>query len=107
MNHSTATYHRKAEISDVRMQRPPSFREFCDHSLLPTSSFPCLPTQGKKMSVCADNVTDLRIPEGESGFSKSITAYICQAVIIPPEVTGYKAGVSSQPVSLADRLIGE
>ncbi|XP_027957890.1 UPF0577 protein KIAA1324 homolog isoform X2 [Eumetopias jubatus] len=62
--------------------------------------------QGKKMSVCADNVTDLRTPEGESGFSKSITAYICQAVIIPPEVTGYKAGVSSQPVSLADRLIG-
>uniref|UniRef100_A0A8C8X0M0 Endosome-lysosome associated apoptosis and autophagy regulator 1 n=1 Tax=Panthera leo TaxID=9689 RepID=A0A8C8X0M0_PANLE len=62
--------------------------------------------QGKKMSMCADNVTDLRIPEGESGFSKSITAYICQAVIIPPEVTGYKAGVSSQPVSLADRLIG-
>uniref|UniRef100_A0A8D2CTE9 Endosome-lysosome associated apoptosis and autophagy regulator 1 n=1 Tax=Sciurus vulgaris TaxID=55149 RepID=A0A8D2CTE9_SCIVU len=62
--------------------------------------------QGKKMSVCTDNVTDLRIPEGESGFSKSITAYICQAVIIPPEVTGYKAGVSSQPVSLADRLVG-
>ena len=28
-------------------------------------------------------------------------------LIIPPEVTGYKAGVSSQPVSLADRLIGE
>ncbi|XP_004388094.1 endosome/lysosome-associated apoptosis and autophagy regulator 1 isoform X3 [Trichechus manatus latirostris] len=62
--------------------------------------------QGKKMSVCTDNVTDLRIPEGESGFSKSITAYVCQTVIIPPEVTGYKAGVSSQPVSLADRLIG-
>uniref|UniRef100_A0A8C5XNI7 Endosome-lysosome associated apoptosis and autophagy regulator 1 n=1 Tax=Microcebus murinus TaxID=30608 RepID=A0A8C5XNI7_MICMU len=62
--------------------------------------------QGKKMSVCTDNVTDLRIPEGESGFSKSISAYVCQAVIIPPEVTGYKAGVSSQPVSLADRLIG-
>ncbi|XP_049736129.1 endosome/lysosome-associated apoptosis and autophagy regulator 1 isoform X1 [Elephas maximus indicus] len=62
--------------------------------------------QGKKMSVCTDNVTDLQIPEGESGFSKSITAYVCQMVIIPPEVTGYKAGVSSQPVSLADRLIG-
>uniref|UniRef100_A0A8D2ET93 MRH domain-containing protein n=1 Tax=Theropithecus gelada TaxID=9565 RepID=A0A8D2ET93_THEGE len=62
--------------------------------------------QGRKMSVCTDNVTDLRIPEGESGFSKSITAYVCQAVIIPPEVTGYKAGVSSQPVSLADGLIG-
>uniref|UniRef100_A0A8C2V196 Endosome-lysosome associated apoptosis and autophagy regulator 1 n=1 Tax=Chinchilla lanigera TaxID=34839 RepID=A0A8C2V196_CHILA len=62
--------------------------------------------QGKKMSVCADNVTDLRIPEGESGFSKSITAYVCQSVIIPSEVTGYKAGVSSQPVSLADRLVG-
>uniref|UniRef100_A0A4X1TGI9 MRH domain-containing protein n=1 Tax=Sus scrofa TaxID=9823 RepID=A0A4X1TGI9_PIG len=61
--------------------------------------------QGKKMSVCTDNVTDLRIPDGESGFSKSISAYICQ-VIIPSEVTGYKAGVSSQPVSLADRLIG-
>lgn len=62
--------------------------------------------QGKKMSVCSDNVTDFRIPEGESSFSKSITAYVCQAVIIPPEMTGYKAGVSSQPVSLADRLIG-
>ncbi|XP_003784126.1 UPF0577 protein KIAA1324 homolog isoform X2 [Otolemur garnettii] len=62
--------------------------------------------EGKKMSVCTDNVTDLRIPEGESGFSKSIVSYVCQAVIIPSEVTGYKAGVSSQPVSLADRLIG-
>ncbi|XP_023612863.1 UPF0577 protein KIAA1324 homolog [Myotis lucifugus] len=61
--------------------------------------------QGKKMAVCTENVTDLRIPEGESGFSKSITAYVCQALIIPPEVTGYKAGVSSQPVSLADRLV--
>uniref|UniRef100_H0VTZ7 Endosome-lysosome associated apoptosis and autophagy regulator 1 n=1 Tax=Cavia porcellus TaxID=10141 RepID=H0VTZ7_CAVPO len=62
--------------------------------------------EGKKMAVCTDNVTDLRIPEGESGFSKSITAYVCQSVIIPSEVTGYKAGVSSQPVSLADRLVG-
>ena len=68
---------------------------------------PAPPAQGRKMSVCTDNVTDLRIPEGESGFSKPITAYVCQAVISPPEVTGYKAGVSSQPVSLADRLIGE
>uniref|UniRef100_A0A8C6QA87 Endosome-lysosome associated apoptosis and autophagy regulator 1 n=1 Tax=Nannospalax galili TaxID=1026970 RepID=A0A8C6QA87_NANGA len=62
--------------------------------------------QGKKMSVCTDNVTDLRIPEGEAGFSKSIVAYVCQVVIIPSEVTGYKAGVSSQPVSLADQLVG-
>ncbi|XP_006899402.1 PREDICTED: UPF0577 protein KIAA1324 homolog isoform X2 [Elephantulus edwardii] len=62
--------------------------------------------QGKKMAICSDNVTDLRISEGESEFSKSITAYVCQVVIVPPEVTGYKAGVSSQPVSLADRLIG-
>ncbi|KAF6074797.1 hypothetical protein HJG60_007226 [Phyllostomus discolor] len=62
--------------------------------------------QGKKMSVCTNNVTDLRIPEDESDFSKSITAYICQVLIIPPEVTGYKAGVSLQPVSLADQLIG-
>lgn len=59
------------------------------------------------MAVCTENVTDLRIPEGEAGFSKSIAAYVCQALIIPPEVTGYKAGVSSQPVSLADRLVGE
>uniref|UniRef100_A0A7N4PG05 Endosome-lysosome associated apoptosis and autophagy regulator 1 n=1 Tax=Sarcophilus harrisii TaxID=9305 RepID=A0A7N4PG05_SARHA len=62
--------------------------------------------QGKKLASCTDNVTDIRIPEGESGFSKSITSYACQAVIIPSEVTGYKSGVSSQPVSLADRLIG-
>ncbi|XP_020856233.1 endosome/lysosome-associated apoptosis and autophagy regulator 1 isoform X1 [Phascolarctos cinereus] len=62
--------------------------------------------QGKKMALCTDNVTDIRIPEGDSGFSKSITSYACQSVIIPSEVTGYKAGVSSQPVSLADRLVG-
>ncbi|KAH0500939.1 UPF0577 protein [Microtus ochrogaster] len=62
--------------------------------------------QGKKMAVCTDNVTDIRIPEGEAGFSKSITAYVCQVVIIPSEMTGYKGGVSSQPVSLADRLVG-
>ncbi|XP_021013167.1 UPF0577 protein KIAA1324 homolog isoform X1 [Mus caroli] len=62
--------------------------------------------QGKKMAVCTDNVTDLRIPDGEAGFSKSVTAYVCQVVIIPSEVMGYKAGVSSQPVSLADRLVG-
>lgn len=68
---------------------------------------PYVPYQGKKMSVCTDNVTDLRIPEGEAGFSKSVTAYVCQVVIIPSEVMGYKAGVSSQPVSLADRLVGE
>lgn len=86
---------------------PVLFWELCDHSLLPVSSSPRSPAQGKKMSVCTENVTDLRIPEGESGFSKSITAYVCQALIIPPEVTGYKAAVSSQPVSLADRLIGE
>lgn len=59
------------------------------------------------MSVCTNNVTDLRIPEDESDFSKSITAYVCQVLIIPPEVTGYKTGVSLQPVSLADQLIGE
>ncbi|KAM5256896.1 endosome/lysosome-associated apoptosis and autophagy regulator 1 isoform 5-T5 [Ctenodactylus gundi] len=62
--------------------------------------------QGKKMSVCTDNVTDIRIPDGESGFSKSVTSYVCQSVIVPAEMTGYKAGVSSQPVSLADRLVG-
>lgn len=59
------------------------------------------------MAVCTDNVTDLRVPEGTQGFSKFISAFICQAVIIPPQVTGYKATVSSQPVSLADRLLGE
>lgn len=68
---------------------------------------PRVPYQGKKMAVCTDNVTDLRIPDGEAGFSKSVTAYVCQVVIIPSEVMGYKAGVSSQPVSLADRLVGE
>ena len=79
------------------------------HSFLfrPPHPLPYPPAQGKKMSVCTNNVTDLRIPEDESDFSKSITAYVCQVLIIPPEVTGYKTGVSLQPVSLADQLIGE
>ncbi|XP_006866030.1 PREDICTED: UPF0577 protein KIAA1324 homolog isoform X2 [Chrysochloris asiatica] len=101
----TLNYNFSAMASPVSLAGGPSFTskglKYFHHFTLSLCG-----NQGKKMSICTDNVTDLRIPEGESDFSKSITAYACQVVIIPPEVTGYKAGVSSQPVSLADRLIG-
>jgi hypothetical protein len=97
-------HQKEAELLDVGKPFPvPSF----GNSSVTICFFPHPTHQGKKMSLCTNNVTDLRISEGESGFSKSIMAYVCQVVIIPSEVTGYKAGVSSQPVSLADRLVGE
>lgn len=36
-----------------------------------------------------------------------VTSYVCQAILMPPEVTGAHAAVSSQPVSLGDHLLGE
>ncbi|XP_004853673.1 UPF0577 protein KIAA1324 homolog isoform X4 [Heterocephalus glaber] len=98
-------YNFSALAATVSLAGAPSFtskgRKYFHHFTLSLCG-----NQGKKMSVCTNNVTDLRISEGESGFSKSITAYICQSIIIPSEVTGYKTRVSSQPVSLADRLVG-
>lgn len=58
------------------------------------------------MATCMDNVTDMRVPDGEAEFSKSVTSYVCQSIIVPSDVMGYKTIVSSQPVSLADRVVG-
>uniref|UniRef100_A0A8B9PTK3 KIAA1324 n=1 Tax=Apteryx owenii TaxID=8824 RepID=A0A8B9PTK3_APTOW len=59
---------------------------------------------GRKMASCADNVTDARA--AEPGSSRLVTSYVCQAVVVPSDVVGYRGAVSSQPVSLADRLVG-
>ncbi|KAM8977271.1 endosome/lysosome-associated apoptosis and autophagy regulator 1 [Pelodytes ibericus] len=60
--------------------------------------------QGKKLASCIDNVTDVRATEGDSWHS--VTSYVCQSIIIPSETIGRKALLSSQPISLGDRLIG-
>ncbi|NWV65884.1 K1324 protein, partial [Malurus elegans] len=57
--------------------------------------------QGRKMASCADNVT-----AGRGGPTRVVTSYVCQAILVPPDVTGAHAAVSSQPVSLGDRLLG-
>lgn len=59
------------------------------------------------MATCTDNVTDIRILAKEAESSKSTTSYVCQSVIVPSDMMGYKTVVSSQPVSLADHLVGE
>ncbi|XP_060087559.1 endosome/lysosome-associated apoptosis and autophagy regulator 1 isoform X1 [Heteronotia binoei] len=61
---------------------------------------------GRKMATCTDNVTDIRILGKEAESSRSATSYVCQSVIVPSDMMGYKTVVSSQPVSLADRLVG-
>ncbi|KAL8168515.1 UNVERIFIED_CONTAM: hypothetical protein K2H54_000801 [Gekko kuhli] len=61
---------------------------------------------GRKMATCTDNVTDIRILGKEAESSKSATSYVCQSIIVPSEMMGYKTVVSSQPVSLADHLVG-
>lgn len=54
------------------------------------------------MASCADNVT-----AGLGGPARVVTSYVCQAILVPPDVTGAHAAVSSQPVSLGDHLLGE
>ncbi|XP_059723919.1 endosome/lysosome-associated apoptosis and autophagy regulator 1 isoform X5 [Haemorhous mexicanus] len=57
--------------------------------------------QGRKMASCADNVT-----AGLGGPARVVTSYVCQAILVPPDVTGARAAVSSQPISLGDHLLG-
>ncbi|XP_039566820.1 endosome/lysosome-associated apoptosis and autophagy regulator 1 isoform X3 [Passer montanus] len=57
--------------------------------------------QGRKMASCADNVT-----AGRGGPARVVTSYVCQAILVPPDITGARAAVSSQPVSLGDHLLG-
>ncbi|KAM6289160.1 endosome/lysosome-associated apoptosis and autophagy regulator 1 [Aegotheles albertisi] len=63
--------------------------------------------QGRKAATCSDNVTDAQLPGGEDGApARAVTSYVCQAILVPVDVMGYKTAVTSQPVSLADRLVG-
>ncbi|NXX85185.1 K1324 protein, partial [Urocolius indicus] len=62
--------------------------------------------QGRKVASCSDNVTEARRPLAEGAGARRVLAYVCQAILVPPDVMGSKAAVSSQPVSLADRLLG-
>uniref|UniRef100_A0A8B9TQA0 KIAA1324 n=1 Tax=Anas platyrhynchos TaxID=8839 RepID=A0A8B9TQA0_ANAPL len=60
---------------------------------------------GRKVASCTDNVTDARLPD-EGGTGRVVTSHVCQAIVVPSDVVGYRAVVSSQPVSLADRVVG-
>ncbi|KAM4795845.1 endosome/lysosome-associated apoptosis and autophagy regulator 1 [Rhinophrynus dorsalis] len=60
--------------------------------------------QGKKLASCADNAMDARGTERDSWLS--VSSYVCQSVIMPSDTIGRKAVLLSQPVSIADRLIG-
>nr|XP_014351906.1 PREDICTED: UPF0577 protein KIAA1324 homolog [Latimeria chalumnae] len=57
--------------------------------------------QGKKLAVCAENVTDVRM----AGIGSAVTSFMCQSTIVPSDARGFKT-VSSNPVNLADHLIG-
>uniref|UniRef100_A0A8D0KIL8 Endosome-lysosome associated apoptosis and autophagy regulator 1 n=1 Tax=Salvator merianae TaxID=96440 RepID=A0A8D0KIL8_SALMN len=61
---------------------------------------------GRKTATCVDNVTDMHILGKEAEFSKLASSYVCQSIIVPSDVMGFKTVVSSQPVSLADRFVG-
>ncbi|XP_025891861.1 UPF0577 protein KIAA1324 homolog [Nothoprocta perdicaria] len=58
---------------------------------------------GRGAASCADNVTE---PRAGGPSPRAVTAYACQAIVVPSDVRGRKGAVSSQPVSLADRLVG-
>ncbi|KAE8623689.1 hypothetical protein XENTR_v10005698 [Xenopus tropicalis] len=58
--------------------------------------------QGKRLASCVDNVLGGRGSEIESW--NSVASYICQSVIVPSDASGHT--ISSQPVSIADQLLG-
>ncbi|KAM8795825.1 endosome/lysosome-associated apoptosis and autophagy regulator 1 [Eudromia elegans] len=58
---------------------------------------------GRALASCADNVTE---PRAGAPPAHAVTAHACQAIVVPSDVLGHKGAVSSQPVSLADRLVG-
>ncbi|XP_053313800.1 endosome/lysosome-associated apoptosis and autophagy regulator 1 [Spea bombifrons] len=60
--------------------------------------------QGRKLASCVDNVTDPRGAERESW--NSVASYACQSIIVPSDTSGRKTLLSSQPISIADHLIG-
>ncbi|XP_053943737.1 endosome/lysosome-associated apoptosis and autophagy regulator 1 isoform X3 [Cuculus canorus] len=62
--------------------------------------------QGRRTATCMDNVTDRGLPDGEGDYARVVTSYVCQSILVPPDVTGYKTAMSSLPISLADRLVG-
>nr|XP_006628357.2 PREDICTED: UPF0577 protein KIAA1324 homolog [Lepisosteus oculatus] len=53
--------------------------------------------EGRKLASCVDNITDHR---------QELSAYACQSTLVPSDVRAQKTVVSSQPFSIADRLIG-
>uniref|UniRef100_A0A8C5LY48 MRH domain-containing protein n=1 Tax=Leptobrachium leishanense TaxID=445787 RepID=A0A8C5LY48_9ANUR len=59
--------------------------------------------QGIKLATCMDNVTDGR--GTEEGSWHSVTSYICQSIIVPSDTIGHKA-LSSQPINIAEQLLG-
>ncbi|NWS78789.1 K1324 protein, partial [Crotophaga sulcirostris] len=62
--------------------------------------------QGRKMASCVDNVTDMGVLAGKGDFARVVTSYVCQSILVPSNAMSYKTAVSSQPVSLADHLVG-
>uniref|UniRef100_A0A4W4F9Q9 MRH domain-containing protein n=1 Tax=Electrophorus electricus TaxID=8005 RepID=A0A4W4F9Q9_ELEEL len=59
--------------------------------------------EGHGPAVCTDNVTDL---SDKDATATVVEAFICQSTIIPSEGRGFKAALSSQPISLADSFLG-
>ncbi|KAM4045903.1 endosome/lysosome-associated apoptosis and autophagy regulator 1 isoform 2-T2 [Anomaloglossus baeobatrachus] len=60
--------------------------------------------QGKKLATCTQNVSDTQGLENEP--RPSVNSYVCQSVIIPSQATGQSNLMSSQPIVLADQMIG-
>uniref|UniRef100_A0A9L0R1P5 Endosome-lysosome associated apoptosis and autophagy regulator family member 2 n=1 Tax=Equus caballus TaxID=9796 RepID=A0A9L0R1P5_HORSE len=65
--------------------------------------------EGKKMALCANNITDFTVKEvvaGSDDYTGLVGAYVCQSTIIPSESKGFRAALSSQSIILADTFLG-
>uniref|UniRef100_A0A8D0H4Q2 Endosome-lysosome associated apoptosis and autophagy regulator family member 2 n=1 Tax=Sphenodon punctatus TaxID=8508 RepID=A0A8D0H4Q2_SPHPU len=65
--------------------------------------------EGKKMAVCADNITDVTVKDmvAESeDYSNLVGAFVCQSTIIPSDSKGFRTALALQSNSLADTFLG-
>ncbi|XP_018432286.1 PREDICTED: UPF0577 protein KIAA1324 homolog [Nanorana parkeri] len=60
--------------------------------------------QGKKLATCGQNASDAWRSDMES--YRAVASYVCQSMFVPSDTLSHKTMMSSQPIKLADELIG-
>ncbi|KAM5182015.1 endosome/lysosome-associated apoptosis and autophagy regulator 1 [Mantella aurantiaca] len=60
--------------------------------------------QGKKLATCVQNASDIWGSDTE--LWRPVASYVCESMFVPKDTLDRKTIMTSQPISLADQLIG-